>query len=243
VIDQPAAAERILVVDDESLMREALSRLLRRSGFEVTAVGSVVDTLDELMSAARRNESYDHAVVDLLLKDGDGEDVVRACESLRPRPNIVVLSGNIDSRRALELSGRCLYLPKPVTAETLVNALRKRAGALGNFVDRHQLTTRERDAISVAVHGLFNEEAARALGVTNEGLRKRWRRICRKTGCATQQRVLAKIVRELTDDSISESRSVSAISSKRVPTTTREDHAESPVPVTTDCAASAPHVN
>ncbi|HEX7668016.1 MAG TPA: DNA-binding response regulator [Polyangiaceae bacterium] len=200
--DPTTPGERVLVVDDEPVMRDVLSRFLRRSGFEVMEVSSVVGALDELMSAARRNESYDHAVVDLLLKDGDGEDVVKACESLTPRPNIVVLSGNIDSRRALELSGRCLYLPKPVAAKTLLDALRKRKDALGEFVDQHGLTSRERDAIFVAVQGLFNDEAAQALGVTKEGLRKRWRQICNKTGCTTQQRVLAKIIRELSDDSM-----------------------------------------
>jgi DNA-binding NarL/FixJ family response regulator len=200
-MEQPAPAERVLVVDDEPVMRDVLSRFLRRSGFEVMEVGSVVGAMDELMAAARRNQSYDHAVVDLLLKDGDGEDVVRACESLKPRPNIVVLSGNIDSRRALDLSGRCLYLPKPVAARTLLEALRKRKDALGEFVVEYGLTAKERDAIFVAVQGLFNDEAADALGVTKEGLRKRWRQICNKTGCTTQQRVLAKIIRDLSEDS------------------------------------------
>jgi DNA-binding NarL/FixJ family response regulator len=200
-MEQPATAERVLVVDDEPVMRDVLSRFLRRSGFEVMEVGSVVGAMDELMAAARRNQPYDHAVVDLLLKDGDGEDVVRACESLKPRPNIVVLSGNIDSRRALDLSGRCLYLPKPVAARTLLEALRKRKDALGEFVAEYGLTSKERDAIFVAVQGLFNDEAADALGVTKEGLRKRWRQICNKTGCTTQQRVLAKIIRDLSEDS------------------------------------------
>jgi DNA-binding NarL/FixJ family response regulator len=200
-MEQPAPAERVLVVDDEPVMRDVLSRFLRRSGFEVMEVGSVVGAMDELMAAARRNQPYHHAVVDLLLKDGDGEDVVRACESLKPRPNVVVLSGNIDSRRALDLSGRCLYLPKPVAARTLLEALRKRKDALGEFVVEYGLTSRERDAIFVAVQGLFNDEAADALGVTKEGLRKRWRQICNKTGCTTQQRVLAKIIRDLSEDS------------------------------------------
>jgi len=99
-----------------------LSRFLRRAGFEVLEVGSVVAALDELMAAAHNDKPFEHAVVDLVLKDGDGEDVVRACESLSPRPNIIVLSGNIDSRRALDLSGRCLYLPKPVGSPPTASA-------------------------------------------------------------------------------------------------------------------------
>jgi two-component system chemotaxis response regulator CheY len=190
----------VLIVDDDPVMRDVLSRFLRRASFEVMEVGSVVAALDELMAAARNNRQYDHAVVDLVLKDGDGEDVVKACESLSPRPNIIVLSGNIDSRRALDLSGRCLYLPKPVGSKTLLEALQRRRDPISDFVAEHGLTPRERDAVVVAANGLFNEEAADALGVTKEGLRKRWRQICAKTGCTTQQRVLAKIIRDLSDD-------------------------------------------
>ncbi|HVU02347.1 MAG TPA: response regulator [Polyangiaceae bacterium] len=214
---QQGPSERVLVVDDEPVMRDVLSRFLRRSGYEVMEVASVVGALDELMSAARRNQSYDHAVVDLLLKDGDGEDVVRACESLTPRPNIVVVSGNIDSRRALELAGRCLYLPKPIAAKTLLEALRKRKDPIGEFTERYGLSPRERDAILVAVQGLFNEDAADALGVTKEGLRKRWRQICSKTGCTTQQRVLAKIIRDLSDDPARSSGFFPSITSTRPP--------------------------
>jgi len=191
--------ERVLLVDDEPIVLDALGRFLRRANFEVVEVDSVVGALDELMAAARKNQPFQHAVVDLLLKDGYGEDVVTACESLTPRPNIIVLSGNIDSRIALQLSGRCLYLPKPVAAGTLVEALRRRRDPIGVFVEHHGLTARERDAVIAAVHGLGNEEAATLLGVSKEALRKRWRHICKKTDCAGQQRVLAKIIRELNE--------------------------------------------
>ncbi len=196
----PTASERILIVDDEPVMRDALSRFLRRAGFEVTEVGTVVAALDELMASARSNQPYQHAVVDLILTDGDGEDVVRACESLSPRPNVIVLSGNIDARRALDLAGRCLYLPKPVGASTLLEAVRRKRDPIGAFVEANGLTSLERDALLMAANGLFKDEAAQALGVTREGLRKRWRRICAKTGCPTPQRVLAKIIRELSDE-------------------------------------------
>jgi DNA-binding NarL/FixJ family response regulator len=198
-MDGTAPSERVLLVDDEPVVLDALSRFLRRANFEIVEANSVVGALDELMGAARSNNPFQHAVVDLVLKDGDGEDVVRACESLSPRPNIIVLSGNIDSRRALTLTGRCLYLPKPVAAATLVDALRRRRDPIGIFVQTYGLTDRERDALIAAVHGLGNEEAAALLGVSKEALRKRWRHICKKTECGGQQRVLAKIIRELND--------------------------------------------
>ena len=198
-MEEEIVQERVLLVDDEPVVLDALSRFLRRANFEVVEVNSVVSAMDELMAAVRKNQPFQHAVVDLLLRDGDGEDVVRACESLSPRPNIVVLSGNIDSRRALTLSGRCLYLPKPVAAATLVDALRRRRDPIGLFVEQYDLTPRERDALIAAVHGLGNEEAATLLGVSKEALRKRWRHICKKTACSGQQRVLAKIIRELNE--------------------------------------------
>jgi CheY-like chemotaxis protein len=110
---QAAAAERVLVVDDEPVLRDALCRFLRRGGFVVVEVTSVTGALDELVESGRRNVFYDHAVIDLVLQDGDGEDVMRSFETISPRTNIVVLSGNIDSRRALHLAGRCLYCRNP----------------------------------------------------------------------------------------------------------------------------------
>src|SRR6185295_11418741 len=139
-MESVGATERVLLVDDEPVVLDALSRFLRRANFEIVEANSVVTALDELMSAARQNQPFQHAVVDLVLKDGDGEDVVRACESLTPRPNIIVLSGNIDSRRALTLTGRCLYLPKPVAAATLVDALRRRRDPIGLFCEAYDLT-------------------------------------------------------------------------------------------------------
>ena len=51
----------------------------------------------------------------------------------------MVLSGNIDSRRAVALTGRCLYVPKPVAAATLVDALRRRRDPIGLFVEAYGL--------------------------------------------------------------------------------------------------------
>jgi DNA-binding NarL/FixJ family response regulator len=76
-MENSPSPERVLIVDDEPVMRDVLSRFRRRSGYEVTESGTVVDALDELMSAARANTPYDHAIVDLILRDGDGEDVLR----------------------------------------------------------------------------------------------------------------------------------------------------------------------
>src|SRR2546426_465253 len=81
----------------------------------------------------------------------------------------------------------------------IVEALRRRRDPIGLFVEAYGLTSRERDALVAAVHGLGNEEAATLLGVSKEALRKRWRHICKKTECGGQQRVLAKIIRELND--------------------------------------------
>lgn len=190
---------RVLVVDDEPLLRNALCRFLRRAGFVVVEVGSVAKALDELTSG-NKDGLYAAAVVDLLLKDGDGEDVVRACEAASPSTNIIVLSANIDSRRALDLSGRCVCLPKPVSAETLLDALCRRRDPIAEFSEQHGLTSREREAVVAAANGLSLEEAATTLGLTPEGLRKRWRQICGKTACETRHEVLGKLIQQLSVD-------------------------------------------
>src|ERR1041384_6002565 len=124
-MDQEVFPERVLVMDDDRAILAALHRILRGAGFETVEVDSLVGAMDHLVEAGKKNKPFHHVIVDLILKDGDGGDLVGVCESLHWRPHVVVLSGKIDSRRAFELWGRCLYLPKPVGATTLLEALRQ----------------------------------------------------------------------------------------------------------------------
>ena len=71
---------KILVIDDEALMRKTISRMLARSGHEAVCIESPLQVVD----AINQNQ-FDAAVVDVNLADGvDGIELARDIRNLRP---------------------------------------------------------------------------------------------------------------------------------------------------------------
>jgi len=69
---------RVLLVDDEALLRQRLARALVRHGFEVVSVASVVAACHWL-----RHGEFDVVVTDVCLHDGTGFDVFAAARDAR----------------------------------------------------------------------------------------------------------------------------------------------------------------
>jgi two-component system, OmpR family, response regulator len=63
---------RLLVVDDEPFLRDAVATSLRFLGFEVTTAAGAADAL-----RLARGRPFDLVILDVLLPDGDGFDIVR----------------------------------------------------------------------------------------------------------------------------------------------------------------------
>lgn len=61
------SGRRVLIVEDDEFAAFALSEILRRLGCQATTVGSIAGAIEKLESQA-----FDHAVVDLMLPDGEG---------------------------------------------------------------------------------------------------------------------------------------------------------------------------
>ncbi|HVW18930.1 MAG TPA: response regulator transcription factor [Solirubrobacteraceae bacterium] len=115
-----AGRDRVLVCDDELQILRALRVVLRDAGFDVIAVQTAEEALDQ---AAVRPP--DAAIVDLVLPDGDGIEVCRSLRSWSSMP-ILVLSaiGEEDEKvRALE-AGADDYVTKPFGPRELVARLR-----------------------------------------------------------------------------------------------------------------------
>ncbi|MHA3704025.1 response regulator transcription factor [Jatrophihabitans sp. YIM 134969] len=112
---------RVLVVDDEPLLRRAVAMNLTGRGFEVTTAGDGRTALDLVVA-----DRPDAVVLDLGLPDMDGTAVVVAAHRARPDLPIVVLSARSashDKVQALEL-GAVDYLTKPFDVGELVARLR-----------------------------------------------------------------------------------------------------------------------
>jgi DNA-binding response OmpR family regulator len=116
----------ILVVDDEHDLAVACQRLLMRDGWRVTTVGSRGAALDALTEGAPPAL----AIVDRILPDGDGLDVVRAARACGAQ--VLVISGQTSSanRDQTLAEGAARFLGKPFTARQFLDAVHAVAGEL-----------------------------------------------------------------------------------------------------------------
>jgi two-component system, OmpR family, KDP operon response regulator KdpE len=121
------AGRRVLICDDEIHILRALNVVLRDAGFDPVATPNVKEALD-----AASIRPPDAAIIDLMLPDGHGVDIVRSLRDWSDMPIIVLsaLGEEDDKVRALE-AGADDYVTKPFGSRELVarlNAALRRAG-------------------------------------------------------------------------------------------------------------------
>ncbi len=113
--------QRILIVEDEPVLRKHLERLLVREGYMVTAVGSRAEAVQHLARGR-----FETLLLDVKLPDGDGLDLLAELRE-RSRPqHTVVMTASYSSEteaRAYELNVRFM-LRKPLDLRQLVCAVR-----------------------------------------------------------------------------------------------------------------------
>ena len=110
---------RILVVEDEPAIAESIAYSLRRDGFAVTVASTVAE-------ADRELGSVDLMVLDLMLPDGSGFDLIGRARRQGATPAIIVLSsrdGEADLVAALE-TGADDYVTKPFSPREIVARVR-----------------------------------------------------------------------------------------------------------------------
>jgi two-component system response regulator MprA len=112
---------RVLVVDDEPAVRQALDRALRLEGYDVELAANGIEGLDRL-----RSEAPDVIVLDLLMPDVDGIEVCRRLRATRDRTPVLMLTARdgVDDRVTGLDSGADDYLVKPFALEELLARLR-----------------------------------------------------------------------------------------------------------------------
>ena len=112
---------RILAVDDQRYFRELVSGLLAELGYETQTASSGEDALQAL----EQQSTFDIVITDLVMPGIDGCELVRRIKALRPEQDVVVATGVVDVRSAVEAMrvGAADYLLKPFDAETLRTSL------------------------------------------------------------------------------------------------------------------------
>ena len=115
------ASGRILVVDDEPLVRNLARRALERRGYLVEEAADGASALERL-----HRPGVDLMLVDMTMPDMDGAEVVRRVRRAGYPVAIVLSSGYVDvaTERGLDLSQFQGFLTKPYKLEALIESVR-----------------------------------------------------------------------------------------------------------------------
>jgi len=114
------ADKSLLIVDDDSLLRDRLARAMEKKGFKVKQAEGVKMGITQV-----KNSPPAFAVVDLRLGDGSGLEVVKEIHKQNRDSRVVMLTGygNIPTAVAAVKAGAIDYIPKPADADDVENAL------------------------------------------------------------------------------------------------------------------------
>jgi RNA polymerase sigma factor (sigma-70 family) len=180
----------IHVVDDDAHVRDAVSRVLRSSGYRVEPYATAQQLLDRLPD----NSEPGCLLLDVRIPGLSGPDLqdrLVARGSLLP---IIFLTGNGDIPMSVQAikAGAEDFLTKPVSGATLIDAIER---ALAHQRERHEreselnamrsrlnaLTPREREVFELVIQGKMNKEIAAVLGTTARTIKAHRHKVMKKT--------------------------------------------------------------
>lgn len=117
----------VLVADDEPFIRDLVARVVRNAGFTVTVADNGLEAVERAQF-----ETPDVVVIDVNMPRCDGPTAMAALNELPRRPEIVVISGNLEGENADAYLHASAYLAKPFDLDEIqavVEAAAKRAQA------------------------------------------------------------------------------------------------------------------
>jgi DNA-binding NarL/FixJ family response regulator len=191
---------RVVVAEDDVLMREGIARLLTEGGFEVVATAG---DAEELLRKALAHKP-DVVIADVQMPPGREDDGLRAAIELRrqrPEIGVLVLSQHYEEQYALDLIGE--------RAEGVGYLLKERVGDVSTFLDSvgrvaaggsaldpevvgrmlgrrrsggplERLSPREREVLAAMAEGKSNRGIGEALVVSDAAVEKHVRSIFHK---------------------------------------------------------------
>lgn len=116
---------KVLVIDDEDIVRTSCSRALTPEGYEVKMARNGFDGLKMI-----EEEEFDLVLTDLKMPDMDGIEVLGKIKEEWPGIEVIIITGyqTVDTAvKAIKL-GAFDYIEKPFTPDALVSAVRNAFG-------------------------------------------------------------------------------------------------------------------
>ncbi len=117
-------AETILLVDDERMIQEVASEMLKTLGYEVLVAGGGPEAIETI---AKRGDEIDLVVLDLIMPGMDGGTAFDQIRAIRPHMPIVLSSGYAIDGRARDIISRGCngFIQKPFNISSLSQKLRE----------------------------------------------------------------------------------------------------------------------
>jgi len=214
-MNQDAQHVEILLIDDHTLFREGLRRMLE--GEIGLGVCGDFATADEALSAVRAGLAFDVALVDYDLMEASGSrtnglDLIEQIRALQPGAHVLIVTGGMESgelvRAVQELNAGVFFKAEP-TAELKLAILRTArgerwvsSGAALKLVAAHGvedvasrpghalLTQRESRVLRGVLEGESNKEIGARLEMSESTVKAVLQRLFEKTGVRTRSQLV-----------------------------------------------------
>ncbi len=113
-------AAKILVVDDESSMRELLSLLLTKEGYDVQCAENGRRAIEILQKG-----QFELVVTDIRMQPVNGLEVLKQCKAISPRTIVIMISAFASTELAVEAmnEGAYDYFPKPFNKDEILSVI------------------------------------------------------------------------------------------------------------------------
>ncbi len=116
---------RLLLVEDDRATYTALRGILTLRGWDVT----VATTLEEARAAVKSGDNLGAVILDLMLPDGEGEDLLAQLRTLPAKMPVAVTTGVENSQRIAKVKklSPTVVLQKPIALPELLGAITPKA--------------------------------------------------------------------------------------------------------------------
>jgi two-component system invasion response regulator UvrY len=118
---------RILVADDQRIIRESIFRLLSQA-YDVLVMGEACNGAEVIEKV--RAQPYDVVLLDITMPEKDGLEVLRQLRLERPNLPVVMLTVHHEFKEQAEELGASAYLTKDKAADELLDTIRLTANRM-----------------------------------------------------------------------------------------------------------------
>ncbi len=111
---------KILVADDEFLIRWSLTQALSQEGYEVTSVEDGKKAIE-----AAKVQQFDFIITDLIMPELDGWGVLEMARQTQPQPRVIIITakGNEETGKIAKAKGAWAYVEKPYIIDRIKEIL------------------------------------------------------------------------------------------------------------------------